>query len=107
MGKVSANADAEDREFASRPDRGVARLRPTRSSTAPQIGNTAVPDRWMICAEPRATWAVELLAQRPGRVIPFVTPARLQFRHDQIDKIGESLRHHRVGQVEPLSGGSR
>jgi hypothetical protein len=26
----------------------------------------------MIYAEPRATSAVELLAQRPGRVIPFV-----------------------------------
>src|SRR6266853_3413626 len=76
---------------------GVARPLPTRSSTARQIGNTAEPNRWMICAEPRATLAVELLAQRPGRVIPFVAPAPLQLGHDQIDKIGESLRHHRVG----------
>jgi hypothetical protein len=46
----------QDREIASRPDRGLARSRPTRSSTALQIGNTAEPDRWMICAEPRATF---------------------------------------------------
>ena len=87
----------EDPEIAVQADGGVARPRPTRSSTAGQIGNIAEPDCWMICAEPRATLAVELLAQRPGRVIPFVAPAPLQLGHDQIDKIGESLRHHRVG----------
>ncbi len=31
----------------------------------------------MIRAEPRATLAVELLAQRSGRMIPFVAPAPL------------------------------
>jgi hypothetical protein len=56
----------------------------------------------MICAEPRATLAIDLLAQRSGRVIPFVAPALLQLRHDRIDKIGESLRHHCVGEVEPV-----
>jgi len=55
----------------------VARPRPTRSSTARQIGKAAEPDRWMIRAEPRATLAVELLAQRSGRMIPFVAPAPL------------------------------
>src|ERR1700730_11752433 len=95
----------QDREIASRPDGGVARPHPTRSSTARQIGNTAEPDCWMICAEPRATWAVELLAQRAGRVIPFVTPAPLQLGHDQIDEIGESLRRHRIGEVEPVHVG--
>ena len=51
----------------------------------------------MIRAEPRATWAVELLPQRAGRVIQFVTPAPLQFGHDQIDEISEGFRRHRVG----------
>ena len=67
------------------------------SSTARQIGNTAEPGRRMICVEPRATLAVELLAERSRRVIPFVAPAPLQLGHDHIHKIGEGLRHHRVG----------
>ena len=32
----------------------------------------------MICVEPRATFAVELLAQRSGRVVPFVALAPVQ-----------------------------
>src|SRR6266446_1218263 len=91
------------RDLAPRPgnrvqaDGGVARSRPTRSSTAGQIGNIAELDCWMICAEPRATLAVELLAQRSGRVIPFVAPAPLQLGRDQIDKISKGLRRHRIG----------
>src|SRR5580704_33272 len=92
----------QDRKIASSPDRSVARPRPTRSSTGRQIGNSAEPDCRMICAEPRATLAVELFAQRPGRVIPFVAPAPLQLRYDQINEIGEILRHQRVGEVEPV-----
>ena len=51
----------------------------------------------MIRAEPRATRAVELFAQRTGLVIQLVTAALLQFGHDQIDKIGEGLRRHSIG----------
>ena len=73
----------QDRKIASSPDRSVARPRPTRSSTARQIGNTAEPDCRMICAEPRATLAVELLAQRSGRVIPFVCASAAPARPDR------------------------
>src|SRR5207248_1781074 len=92
----------QDRKIAFSSDRSVASPRPTRSSTARQIGNSAEPDCRMICAEPRATLAVELFAQRPGRVIPFIALAPLQLRHDQTNEIGETLRHHRVGEVEPV-----
>jgi hypothetical protein len=54
----------QDRKIGSSPDRSLVRPRPTGSSIARRIGNTAVPDRRMICAEPRATLAIELLAQR-------------------------------------------
>src|SRR5206468_9481156 len=84
-----------------RPNHRAAGPRPTRSSAAGPIGNPAEPRRWMIRAEPRATSAVELLAQRAGRVIQFVTPAPLQFGYDQIDEVSEGFRHHRIGQVEP------
>src|SRR5258708_4961222 len=87
----------QDREIAVQHDGGVARPRPTRSSTAGQIGNIAEPDCWMICAEPCATFAVELLAQRSGRVIPLVAPAPLQLGRDQIDKISKGFRRHRIG----------
>ena len=56
----------------------------------------------MIRAEPRATWTVELFAQRAERVIQFVTTALLQLGHDQIDKVGKGFRCRRVGQIEPV-----
>jgi len=87
LGEVSEyEISRQDREIAVQADGGVARPHPTRSSTAGQSGNIAEPDCWMICAEPRATLAVELLAQRSRRVIPLVAPAPLQLGRDQVDK---------------------
>ena len=99
------NSNMRSREIAPRPDRGVALARPTRSSTSRPIGKTTEPDRWTICAEPGATWTVELLAQRSGRVIRFVALAPLQLGHDQIDKIGGQGRLWLCGAVETHSSG--
>ena len=75
---------------------------PTRSSAAGLAGDAAKPRCGMISAEPRPTRAIELFAQGARRVIGFVTPTPLQLGHDQIDKISEGFRCHRVSEIEPI-----
>jgi hypothetical protein len=65
---IFRRASDASRAGRPRPSRSAAAPRPTRSSAAGPIGGATVPRRWMIRAEPRSTWAVELLAQRAGGV---------------------------------------
>jgi len=76
MGSGFETSDCRLCERTGHAATAARRRLPTRSAADGPIGNATESRRWMIRAEPRPTWAVELLAQRARDVIQCVTPDR-------------------------------